>query len=340
MKEPSRKDSVLAKKTSEEISPAKLALLKSKIADVKVAKNDEPSVLKKIYKDGLTDEYYYQHPLLSGFDRDFVEDVIGIDQNTILSPSVICSFGAQAQSEMGILMTEIASCLGKITTLEINTDLEIVVKHLRSLDIENFDTKVVFGLLWNKRVKCTIQDYITAFETASTEVETTVERITTKMSSTSQVFERIQYLITNQNILTKRLSQYIIVGKMILERRVINDMMLIDQFEKRVQDLETFYHVSELTLKQSSLNYQNCVSQIIDAYSTIKTTLPIWQARYAALLSKWQVKKANPNTPLSEISDESFVESVNETRELVKLITEATNTTKDTTVSSGDLGPL
>ena len=92
--------------------------------------------------------------------------------------------------------------------------------------------------------------------------------------------------------------------------------MLMDQFLKRITDLETFLHVSEISMAQAAINYQNCSSQVRDSFSVVQTTLPIWKSRYAQLLSKWNLNGAKNDTPLSEAqNDKNFKEvlELNET---------------------------
>ena len=313
---------------SREISSAKLALLRAKIADVIVDIPLGEALLKKIYKFGLTDEYYYQHPLLSGKDKEYVEAVIGIDQNTIMSSTIACSFGAQAQTELGILMNEVSTCMAKITMFEINNDFESLTNVLKLLDIDNFSDKQKTVLFWSKKVKSTIQNYIDAYESASDTVDTLVDSITNKMSDASEYFEKLEYLLTQQKMLSMNIEHHIVAGKLIIERGT--DSVLMDQFSKKILDLETFYHVSELSMKQAVLNYQNCVSMVIDSFSLIKTTIPVWKARYSTLLAKWRSKGLSLDTPIENAQDDTFKEAITQNESLVQSLSQSSTVVSGT----------
>lgn len=301
-----------------DISSAKRVLLGSKIAAVKIEETGEAETLKRVYKEGLSDEYYETHPVLMGRDREFIEAVIWIDQETTLTSSSSCHFGAQAQRELGVLMTEIASTLAKVVSKNMPSDLKIILDNLKKLDAENFKDKEVFRLFWNKKVPCTVQDYITAFDAASSEVETSARRLEEKIIAAGNDMDRLEILIKNQHILSTRIKHYIAAGKIMYSRYSPKREyeMLMDQFLKRITDLETFLHVSEISMAQAAINYQNCSSQVRDSFSVVQTTLPIWKSRYAQLLSKWNLNGAKNDTPLSEAqNDKNFKEvlELNET---------------------------
>ena len=321
------------------ISAAKNTLLNLKIAAIKVESTGDTEILQRVYKEGLSDEYYHTHPVLIGCDPEFIDAVIWIDQETNLSASTACNFGAQAQRELGVLMTEIASTLAKVVGQNMPSDLNTILTNLKKLEIENFRDKEVFRLLWTKRVACTVQDYIEAFDTASVEVESAARRLETKIANAGDSIDRLEILIKNQSLLSTRIKYHIAAGKIMYSRYSPKKeyAMLMDQFLNRLNDLETFLHVSEISMAQAALNYQNCAAQIRDSFSIVQTTLPIWKSRYAQVLSKWNLNGAKNETPLVEAQKDSSFKEVLELNET--FYSEISEPEEKQNPTGGDAGP-
>jgi hypothetical protein len=90
----------------------KMQLMKSRLSFKKATVEETVESLKRVFKEGLDEDYYYRHELLLGKEKDFVEEVISLDQGTdFISISQIASYGTTAQRELGILLNEMGSLL-------------------------------------------------------------------------------------------------------------------------------------------------------------------------------------------------------------------------------------
>ena len=68
---------------------------------------------------------------------------------------------------------------------------------------------------------------------------------------------------------------------------------------------------------------------VIDSFSLIKTTIPVWKARYSTLLAKWRSKGLSLDTPIENAQDDTFKEAITQNESLVQSLSHSTSATSD-----------
>lgn len=301
----------------------KMQLMKSRLSFKKATVEETVESLKRVFKEGLDEDYYYRHELLLGKEKDFVEEVISLDQGTdFISISQIASYGTTAQRELGILLNEMGSLLAKISSVGITNDIEKIVNRLKKLDGVKNEKKEVFGLLWNKKVPKNVGDYIREYELTESFVNQVSSEIGTKMVVASPFFEKLENLMENYQVLTLHVEEHIVAGRIKLSRPFhstdVQKMMTVSQFEKRVNDLETFFQFVQISLQQTAIAYRNAVTQIIDAVDVLNTTLPVWKNMYSQLMNNWKMTGVVDNSDLNQLlQDATFAATDSKTTELI-----------------------
>lgn len=300
----------------------KMKLMNSRLSFKKAMTEEPVETLKRAFKEGLDENYYYSHTLLVGKSKDFIEEVISLDQGTdFVSIAQIASYGTTAQRELGILLNEMGSLLAKISTVGVTNDIERIVNRLKKLDGVKTEKKEVFGLLWNKKVSKTVRDYVQEYEATEAFVNQVSADIGTKMVVASPFFEKLENLMENYQVLTLHVEEHITAGRVKLSRPFtsmdVQKRMTVDQFEKRINDLETFFQFVQISLQQTSLAYRNAVSQIIDAVDVLNTTLPVWKNMYSQMMSSWRMSGVVDEQPLDKLQDDKFIEADKKNAELI-----------------------
>lgn len=314
----------------------------------------ETKVLEKVMKDGTSQEYYRTHPLLVGKPSEYIKKVCELDQSTNLdSASRVVNYASGVQKRIGDLLTEISTLSNKIVALGLSENIEIIVNTLRKLDLKNFNNKEVFGLLWNKSVPCTMSDYIAAYEDVDKNIDSLVSKIRGSIQNAYPFIEKSERQLESQTEISEDLEIHVLTGRLILDRTAKklflsqSDKFMMEQFEKRICDLSAFEAYVTIALEQSKMTQRNVVTQVMEAFSIIDATLPLWRSSFSILMAKWQNAGSSKDTPLKSLNDSQLAKAASDNTSLIEKIQGKINGTvpvlpTDTSSrpAGRDIGPL
>lgn len=255
-------------------------------------------------------ECYAVHKSLIGRDSEFIKSVTVIDQATDIAQAThVVNYGAQAQREIGELVSAVSDVTNKITALGTMETLSEVIGILRKLDPQKSKHESGF---WNRKTDTTVGDFVKEYNANESLVRKLLDNIRTHVSTTQAYLAQCEQLLEKHDSLMLLLEQHTVAGNMILERMRkslfanTGALSLVDQFERRISDLNAFRQMMSLAWQQTKLTQSNMVTQLLEAQSVIDAMIPIWRSSFSCLLAAWQSKGVLATTPLSQVNDPEF----------------------------------
>lgn len=253
---------------------------------------------------------YVTHKSLVGRDAEFIKSVTVIDQSTDIAQAThVVNYGAQTQREIGELVTTVSDVTNKITALGTMETLSEVIGILRKLDPQKSKQESGF---WNRKADTTVGDFVKEYNANESIVRKLLDNVRKCVSTTQAYLVQCEQLLEKHDSLMLLLEQYTVAGNMILERMRksmfanTGALSLVDQFERRISDLNAFRQMMALAQQQTKLTQSNMVTQLLEAQSVIDAMIPIWRSSFSCLLATWQAKGVLATTPLSQVNDPEF----------------------------------
>lgn len=189
--------------------------------------------------------FYKDHPVLLGKSEDFIKRVIRIDKNTQLTTvDLAVTYGDAAQKRLGEVIEAYNSTISVLIKTDITELLNKFLDLITQMVPDYYMEKTIPGLLFNKKVYPTVDEYMNSTEQKGIELDSILKEI---KDTNNRLNPSIQSILQKENEfkdIVDELDAYILTGKIIVGRYAKkffaddDQKLTVEQFQKKVSDLE------------------------------------------------------------------------------------------------------